>query len=122
MPQKRRNCGRSKMNAGHKHTVNCLNCGRLVPRDKAIKRFMQKNMVDASSAKDVLDACVYKDLELPKSYQKAFYCVSCAVHRRIVRVRNHNVRHLREPLYLKHKKERAAEAHNREAGREHKTE
>ena len=107
MPQKRRNCGRSKMNAGRKQTVNCMNCGRLVPKDKSIKRFMIKNMVDSSSAKDVLDASVYKDYDLPKTYQKAFYCVSCACHRRIVRVRNVNVRRERVPLFLKLQRERA---------------
>ena len=106
MPQKRRNCGRAKMNAGRKQTVNCMNCGRLVPKDKAIKRFMIKNMVDASSSKDVLDNCIFKDYELPKTYQKCFYCVSCAVHRRIVRVRNVNVRRERMPLFMKIQRER----------------
>ena len=95
------------MNAGRKQTVNCMNCGRLVPKDKSIRRFMIKNMVDSSSAKDVLDASVYKEYELPKTYQKAFYCVSCACHRRIVRVRNVNVRRERVPLFLKLQRERA---------------
>ncbi len=81
--------------------------GRLVAKDKAIKRFMIKNMVDQSSAKDVLDQSVYKEYELPKTYQKCFYCVSCAVHRRIVRVRNVNVRRERVPLFLKLQRERA---------------
>ena len=49
------------MNAGRKQIVNCMNCGRMVPRDKAIKRFMTKNMVDSSSAKDVMDASIYKE-------------------------------------------------------------
>lgn len=101
MPQKRRNCGRAKMNAGRKQTVNCMNCGKMIPRDKAIKRFMTKNMVDSSSAKDVMDASIYKEYELPKEYQKCFYCVSCAVHRRVVRVRAHNLRRVRTPLFFK---------------------
>ena len=93
------------MNAGRKQTVNCMNCGRLVPKDKAIKRFQIRNMVDPSSAKDVLDNSIIKDYELPKTYQKCFYCVSCAVHRRIVRVRNVNVRRERVPLFLKRQRE-----------------
>ena len=101
MPVKRRNHGRSKMNRGHTRTVNCMNCGRLVPKDKAIKRFATKNMVEASSAKDVSDSAVYQGYELPKTYQKQFYCVSCAVHRRVVRPRNVNVRRNRIPLFVK---------------------
>ena len=95
------------MNAGRKQIVNCMNCGRMVPRDKAIKRFLIKNMVDSSSAKDVLDASIYKDYDFPKTYQKCFYCVSCACHRRIVRVRNVNLRKVRVPLFLKQARERA---------------
>ena len=107
MPVKRRNHGRSKMNRGHTKTVNCMNCGRLVPKDKAIKRYKTANMVEASSAKDVGDACVFQGYELPKSYQKQFYCVSCAVHRHVVRPRNVNVRRNRVPLFMKLRLERA---------------
>jgi small subunit ribosomal protein S26e len=117
MPKKRRNGGRGKMNSGRKQTVNCLNCGKLVPRDKAIKRFTIKNIVDASSLKDVQEATIYADYDLPKQYQKTFYCVSCAVHRRVVRVRRHDLRRVRVPLFLKLQRERqesrehAASAH-----------
>jgi len=107
MPVKRRNHGRAKMNRGHTHTTNCLNCGKLVPKDKIIKRYAIKNVVDASSVKDVSDACVFEGYELPKTYQKQFLCISCAVHRRVVRPRNANVRHNRVPLYLKLKMEKA---------------
>jgi small subunit ribosomal protein S26e len=113
--EKRRNAGRSKKNSGHKRTVNCLNCGRLVPRDKAIKRFMIKNMVDPSSTTDVLAACIYRDVELPKNYQKTFYCVSCAVHRRVVRVRRWDLRRQRVPLYLKLQREKAEASRERAA-------
>lgn len=123
MPQKRRNCGRAKMNAGRKQTVNCLNCGKMVPRDKAIKRFMTKNMVDASSAKDVLDQEIFKDYELPKSYQKCFYCVSCACHRRIVRVRSRTTRRIRVPLFLKLQRERQEQRQNQNQNQnQHKNE
>ena len=117
MPVKRRNHGRSKMNRGHTKTVNCMNCGRLVPKDKAIKRFATKNMVEASSAKDVSDSAVYTGYELPKTYQKQFYCVSCAVHRRVVRPRNVNIRRNRIPLFVKLRMERLEQ---RQAQREKK--
>ena len=83
-----------------------MNCGRMIPKDKAIKRFLTKNMVESSSAKDVSDAAVYAGYELPKTYQKQFYCVSCAVHRRVVRPRNVNVRRNRIPLFMKLRMER----------------
>jgi len=46
MPIKRKNHGRNKKNAGHKDRVPCSNCCRLVPKDKAVKRYNVKNMVD----------------------------------------------------------------------------
>ena len=62
-------------------------------------------MVDASAKKDIQDASVYesKGVEwdwnlgyaLPKFYLKVLYCVSCAIHAKVVRVRNEDVRRLR---------------------------
>ena len=101
MPVKRRNHGRSKMSRGHTKLVNCVNCGKMIPKDKAIKRFAIKNMVDASSTKDISDASIFPGYELPKDYQKCFYCVSCAVHRRVVRPRSATTRRCRVPLFLR---------------------
>ncbi len=90
MPSKRRNNGRSKKNKGHSDVVNCLNCGRIYPKDKAIKRFQMKKLVDESSRKDLEDNYAYDkaDFYLPKLYLKQYYCVSCAIHARIVRARS----------------------------------
>merc|ERR1740121_694098 len=90
MPSKRRNNGRGKKNKGHNDVTNCLNCRRVVPKDKAIKRFQMKKLVDESSRKDIQDNSAYGDQQtnLPKIYIKQMYCISCGIHARVVRVRS----------------------------------
>lgn len=72
MPVKRRNGGRSKKNRGHTNPVNCLNCHRLVPKDKAIKRFLVKDMVDASSKRDINEALAFNYMVKMQFMQKKF--------------------------------------------------
>ena len=93
MPSKRRNNGRGKKNKGKSIPCNCINCGRIVPKDKAIQRFQMRKIVDESSKKDIMDASAYEKENkagqaLPKIYIKQQYCVSCAIHARVVRVRS----------------------------------
>ena len=59
MPVKRRNHGRNKKNRGHVKSIVCSNCGRLCPKDKAVKRFMIKDIVDASFKKDLDEASAF---------------------------------------------------------------
>lgn len=89
MPKKRRNNGRSKNNRGKTSAISCSNCKRMCPKDKAIKKFTSKELIEAASKEDIKMQSVYKDnFVFPLFYNKIYYCVSCAVHARIVRVRS----------------------------------
>ncbi|KAL0233426.1 hypothetical protein PCE1_001941 [Barthelona sp. PCE] len=93
--QKRRNNGRAKKNRGRTPIVRCDNCGRCVAKDKSIRRSVQRNMIDASSKKDVEAASVYTNYKIPRTYHKLHYCISCACHHRLVRVRSREDRRVR---------------------------
>eukprot|EP00831_Metopus_contortus_P033086 TRINITY_DN2657_c0_g2_i3.p1 TRINITY_DN2657_c0_g2~~TRINITY_DN2657_c0_g2_i3.p1 ORF type:complete len:153 (-),score=46.22 TRINITY_DN2657_c0_g2_i3:33-491(-) len=54
-----------------------------------------RNIVDASSKKDIADASAYDEYTLPKFYLKVQYCIACAIHARIVRVRQGEQRKVR---------------------------
>ena len=56
-------------------------------------------MVDASGRRDVKDASVYEGNQfyVPKIYMKLQYCVSCAIHGKVVRVRSRQGRKERYP-------------------------
>ena len=116
MPSKRRNNGRSKNNKGHSNIVRCTNCGRCCPKDKAIKRYQMRNMVDGSSKRDIQDNSAYprEEFYMPRIYIKLHYCVSCAIHARIVRVRSVKFRKQRTTTKLRGPERKAAEKARRE--------
>ncbi len=99
MTKKRRANGRNKPAGarGHVKRVRCDSSGCMIPKDKAVKRYIVRNLVDASALRDMQDASVIEGYVLPKLYRKVYYSISSAIHSRVVRVRSREDRRIRTP-------------------------
>ena len=119
MPKKRRNNGRNKKNRGHTKPVVCCVSNRLVPKDKCVKRFVVRDLVDGSTREDIAAVSAYKGdnqpVVIPKLYQKLYYSISCAIHNRIVRVRSRVQRRVR-----KHQRKRGPRRNDKKNQKEKK--
>ena len=91
MPMKRKSRGRSKGSKGRSGFVQCSMCGELVPRDKAKKLTRRTSLVDHTLAKELRQKGAY----FPTRVQTKYYCISCAVHRGVVKVRSRSERKTR---------------------------
>jgi small subunit ribosomal protein S26e len=91
LPFKRKSRGRSKGGKGSGAVVQCASCGQLVPRDKAKRSTRRISLVDYALAKELRQ----KGTFIASSSDTRYYCVSCAVHRGIVKVRAEKDRRMR---------------------------
>ncbi|WXG45414.1 MAG: 30S ribosomal protein S26e [Candidatus Atabeyarchaeum deiterrae] len=83
MTKKRRSRGRSKGGSGRKGLVQCSNCGKQVPRDKAKRVSKWVTLVDPQMARELRQ----QGAILPHEKVMKFYCISCAVHTGQAKVR-----------------------------------
>lgn len=84
MPLKRASRGRRKGNKGSSGRVQCDNCGQTVPKDKAKKVTTRVNLVDFQLAKELREQGAY----IPTSNVLKTYCISCAIHSKVLKIRS----------------------------------
>ena len=85
---KRKSRGRTKGGKGSSGMVQCSLCGQLVPRDKAKKLSRRVSLVDSTLYKELRQ----QGAHITSQVSTKFYCVSCAVHRGVVKVRSRSDR------------------------------
>jgi len=83
VPVKRKSRGRSKGGKGRSGFVQCNSCGQLVPRDKAKRTTKRISVVGGPLARELRQKGTY----IASSSATRYFCVSCAVHRGVVKVR-----------------------------------
>lgn len=95
MPLKRASRGRKKGGKGSSDRIQCTNCGATVPRDKAKKVTSRLNLVEHSLAKELRAQGTY--IASPRVLK--WYCISCAIHFGILKIRSEARRRDRGRLY-----------------------
>ena len=94
MPLKRASRGRRKGGKGSSDRIQCVNCGATVPRDKAKKVTSRLNLVEHALAKELKTQGTY--IATPKILK--WYCISCAIHFRILKIRSESSRRQHQRL------------------------
>ena len=88
MPLKRASRGRRKGGKGSSTRIQCTNCGATVPSDKAKKVTSRLNLVEHTLAKELRSQGAY--IASPRILK--WYCISCAIHFGILKIRSESKR------------------------------
>ncbi|HID91315.1 TPA: 30S ribosomal protein S26e [Candidatus Bathyarchaeota archaeon] len=92
MTKKRKSRGRGKgKKKGRSNYVYCSACNACVPRDKAKKVTARVSVVDPALAQELR----VSGARLPSVRVVKYYCISCAVYHRVVKVRAREERRFR---------------------------
>ena len=83
MPKKRKNRGRHKGDKGKEPMVYCDNCGKLVPRSKAVRVTVPYSPVPGDLARELEK----QGAIVPRYYVTKTYCINCAIYLGILKVR-----------------------------------
>lgn len=94
MPLKRASRGRRKGGKGSSTRIQCTNCGATVPSDKAKKVTSRLNLVEHTLAKELRAQGTY--IASPRVLK--WYCISCAIHFGILKIRSESKRRERGRL------------------------
>jgi len=94
VPKKRKNRGRHKGDKGKEGHVYCENCGKLVPRSKAVRITMTYSPVPPDLAKELEK----QGAIIPKYQVTKTLCINCAIFFGILKVRPEEERKKKEPL------------------------
>ncbi|ORD96125.1 RS26B [Hepatospora eriocheir] len=95
MPVKRANHGKNRNNRGNVSNVSCIKCGAQVPKDKAVSKSSNNAIIEFAAHADLDAASIYQKTDVPVNFIMDYYCISCAVHTGIVKVRRNEVRCIR---------------------------
>nr|WP_048063093.1 30S ribosomal protein S26e [Caldivirga maquilingensis] len=94
MPKKRKNRGRHKGDKGKESIVYCDNCGKMIPRSKAVRVTVPYSPIPTDLAKELEK----QGAIVPRYYITKTYCVNCAIYLGIIKVRSEDERKSKKPI------------------------
>ena len=94
VPKKRKNRGRHKGDKGKESIVYCDNCGKMIPRSKAVRVTVPYSPIPADLAKELEK----QGAIVPRYYITKTYCINCAIYLGIIKVRSEDERKSKKPI------------------------